>query len=170
MSFEHRTAYSISAWSSRQETVEKEPVFWVNMLAGIANFTQVLHSCILAWHVFRSWNYLENILACKTVFGFCTWPTVLQVFQQSFSHITMVAACCIRPYILVVFYVLPTLMHHDADTTHTYTTTSHFTDIVPNSPDFILSLLSEETISTYFNAFGAAGARANDLPATRWTL
>jgi len=75
----------------------------------------------------------------------------------------MVAACCIRPYILVVFYVLPTLMHHDADTTHKYTTTSHFTDIVPNSPDFILSLLSEETISIYFNAFGAAGG-SNQRP------
>ena len=50
--------------------------------------------------------------------------------------------------ILVVFKVLPTLMHRDTYTTHKYTTKSHFTDIGPNSPGFILSLLSEETTNT----------------------
>jgi len=52
--------------------------------------------------------------------------------------------------ILVVFKVLPTLMHRDTDTTHKYTTRSHVTDIGPNSPRFILSLLTEETTNTTF--------------------
>ena len=116
------------------------------------SFMYLSMTCIEKLKLLGKYSCMQNCIWILHLTNYFTCLLVSTIFQSYHD-----GGC------LLVFYVLPTLMHHDADTTHKYTTTSHFTDIVPNSPDFILSLLSEETISIYFNAFGAAGG-SNQRP------
>ena len=59
---------------------------------------------------------------------------VLRRFQHPFSHITTVAAYCMRSDIALGYQVSLTRMHHAADTM--------YKDTAPPSPDVIVLILS----------------------------
>ena len=66
---------------------------------------------------------------------------VLRRFQQYFSDITTVAACCMRRDSARVLSAANALMHRSTDTRHECTTQLHYPDTGPTSPYFILLML-----------------------------
>jgi len=65
-------------------------------------------------------------------------------------------------------------MHRAADTSHEYTTQSHYPDTEPTSPGVILLMLSVKRGNNQYQFLhlwlGAAGAPTHDPPTTRQTL
>ena len=77
-------------------------------------------------------------------------------FQQTFSHITTMAACCLRRDGARGFSAAIT----DAPCRrHKYTTQSHYADTGSNSPGFILLMMSVYLENNHINVFDMARQR-----------
>ena len=73
------------------------------------------------------------------VLSVCVCVCVCVCVYVAFSHITTVAACCMRRHLQRSgFKCYQTLMYRVADTIHDYTIQSHHPDTGPTSPGVIL--------------------------------